>query len=72
MLLIRKKRKRGEPPIMLDPIHKGKPRRRVIERAGSWHNLPALSLGCNNPVSRFLDSLLMSNPGRRDLVEVFR
>ena len=35
---IRKQRKRGEPPIPLGPLHKGKPRRWVVERTGSWYN----------------------------------
>ena len=35
---IRKKRMRGGPPIMLGPLHQGKPRRWVVERTGSWHN----------------------------------
>lgn len=35
---IRKQRKRGEPPIPLGPLHRGKPRRWVVERTGSWHN----------------------------------
>lgn len=35
---IRRKRRRGEPPLMLGPLHRGRPRRWVVERTGSWHN----------------------------------
>lgn len=35
---IRRQRRRGEPPIPLGPLHRGKPRRWVVERTGSWHN----------------------------------
>jgi transposase len=35
---IRRKRKRGEPPLLVGPLHRGRPRRWVVERTGSWHN----------------------------------
>ena len=35
---IRRKRKRGEPPLLVGPLHRGRPRRWVVERTGSWQN----------------------------------
>lgn len=35
---IRKKRKRGAPPLLVGPMHRGQPRRWVVERTGSWLN----------------------------------
>jgi transposase len=35
---IRRQRRRGEPPLLLGPMHQGKPRRWVVERTGSWYN----------------------------------
>jgi transposase len=35
---IRRKRRRGEPPLLVGPLHRGKPRRWVVERTGSWQN----------------------------------
>lgn len=38
MLLDASAETRGDPPIPLGPLHRGKPRRWVVERTGSWHN----------------------------------